>query len=52
MLRDGRAWHASLSGRLLGFATVTAGHIEIENLPKAKRKKLPMFLPLRSVPKA
>lgn len=28
---------------LLGFATVAAGHIEIEDLPKAKKKKLPHY---------
>jgi len=29
--------------QICGFATVAAGHIEIEDLPKAKRKKLPRY---------
>lgn len=28
---------------ILGFATVAAGHIEIDDLPKTKRKKLPHY---------
>ncbi len=28
-------------GRILGFATVAPGHVEIEDLPAATRKKLP-----------
>ena len=29
--------------QILGFATVAAGHVEIEDLPTAKRKKLPHY---------
>jgi len=30
-------------GRILGFATVAPGHIEIDDLPAATRKKLPRY---------
>ena len=30
-------------GRLLGFATVAPGHVEIDDLPAAARKKLPRY---------
>jgi GNAT superfamily N-acetyltransferase len=30
-------------GRVLGFATIAPGHIEIEDLPAATRKKLPRY---------
>ena len=30
-------------GRILGFATVAPGHVEIEGLPAAARKKLPRY---------
>jgi GNAT superfamily N-acetyltransferase len=30
-------------GRILGFATVAAGHVEIEDLPATARKKLPRY---------
>jgi len=30
-------------GTILGFATVTVGHIEIENLPQSLRKKFPGY---------
>src|SRR3990172_3884149 len=30
-------------GRVLGFATVAPGHIEIDGLPAAARKKLPRY---------
>lgn len=30
-------------GRILGFATVAPGHVEIEDLPAATRKKLPRY---------
>lgn len=29
--------------QILGFATIVAGHVEIEDLPKPKRKKLPHY---------
>jgi GNAT superfamily N-acetyltransferase len=31
------------SGRILGFATIAAGHIEIEELPVSTRRKLPHY---------
>src|SRR3954471_17090878 len=31
------------SGRILGFATIAAGHIEIEELPVSARRKLPRY---------
>jgi GNAT superfamily N-acetyltransferase len=31
------------AGRILGFATVAPGHVEIEGLPAAARKKLPQY---------
>jgi GNAT superfamily N-acetyltransferase len=31
------------AGRILGFATVAPGHIEIEGLPAAARKRLPRY---------
>ncbi len=31
------------AGRILGFATVAPGHVEIEGLPAAARKKLPRY---------
>jgi GNAT superfamily N-acetyltransferase len=35
------------AGRILGFATVAPGHVEIDGLPAAARKKLPRYpLPL------
>jgi GNAT superfamily N-acetyltransferase len=30
-------------GRILGYATVAAGHVEIEDLPAAARRKLPRY---------
>jgi len=30
-------------GRILGFATIAAGHIEIEDLPSSARRKLPRY---------
>jgi len=39
----GATYVAAEGERLLGFATVTAGHIEIDDLPKSKRKKLPHY---------
>jgi len=30
-------------GRVLGFATIAPGHVEIEDLPAATRKKLPRY---------
>lgn len=30
-------------GRVLGFATVAPGHVEIDGLPEAARKKLPQY---------
>lgn len=37
----GATYVAVGEGQILGFATVAAGHIEIEDLPKTRRKKLP-----------
>jgi predicted GNAT family N-acyltransferase len=31
------------NGRILGFATIAPGHIEIESLPLSARKKLPRY---------
>jgi GNAT superfamily N-acetyltransferase len=31
------------SGRILGFATIAAGHIEIEDLPISARRRLPRY---------
>jgi GNAT superfamily N-acetyltransferase len=31
------------TGRILGFATVAPGHVEIDGLPSAVRKKLPRY---------
>jgi GNAT superfamily N-acetyltransferase len=31
------------NGRILGFATIAPGHIEIETLPLSERKKLPRY---------
>lgn len=30
-------------GRVLGYATVAAGHVEIDNLPESAREKLPKY---------
>jgi GNAT superfamily N-acetyltransferase len=37
------ATYIAVGDEILGFATVAAGHIEIEDLPKTKRKKLPQY---------
>jgi GNAT superfamily N-acetyltransferase len=39
----GATYVAVDNAQLLGFATVAAGHIEIEDIPKTKRKKLPHY---------
>lgn len=39
----GATYVAVAGDEILGFATVAAGHIEIEDLPKTKRKKLPHY---------
>jgi len=39
----GTTYVAVESELILGFATVTAGHVEIENLPISLRKKLPDY---------
>jgi len=39
----GATYVASGGKEILGFATVAAGHIEIEGLPKTKKKKLPQY---------
>jgi predicted N-acetyltransferase YhbS len=39
----GTTYVAIESGTILGFATVTVGHVEIENLPATLRKKLPDY---------
>jgi GNAT superfamily N-acetyltransferase len=39
----GTTYVAVEAGTTLGFATVTVGHIEIDNLPSSLRKKLPDY---------
>ncbi len=39
----GVSYVAVHENEVLGFATVTPGHIEIESLPAASRKKLPQY---------
>jgi predicted N-acetyltransferase YhbS len=39
----GTTYVAVESATILGFATVTVGHVEIENLPQSLRKKLPDY---------
>jgi GNAT superfamily N-acetyltransferase len=39
----GVTYVAIQKGRVLGFATIAAGHIEIEDLPVSARKKLPHY---------
>jgi GNAT superfamily N-acetyltransferase len=39
----GSTYVAIESGAILGFATMTVGHIEIDKLPSALRKKLPDY---------
>lgn len=39
----GTTYVAVEEGRVLGFATLTVGHIEIEDLPPALRRKLPDY---------
>ncbi len=39
----GTTYVTVVAGRVAGYATVTPGHIEIENLPAALRKKLPRY---------
>lgn len=39
----GTTYVATEHGKILGFATLTVGHIEIENLPPALRNKLPDY---------
>jgi predicted N-acetyltransferase YhbS len=39
----GSTYVAVEAGAILGFATITVGHIEIEKLPSALRKKLPDY---------
>ena len=39
----GTTYVAVESGRLAGYATVAPGHLEIEDLPAARRKKLPRY---------
>jgi len=39
----GTSYVAVDDGTILGFATVTVGHLEIENVPSSLRKKLPAY---------
>jgi GNAT superfamily N-acetyltransferase len=39
----GTTYVAVEGGRVAGYVTVAAGHIEIEDLPAAQRKKLPRY---------
>jgi GNAT superfamily N-acetyltransferase len=39
----GATYVAVDDGRILGFATIAPGHIEIESLPLSARKKLPRY---------
>lgn len=39
----GTTYVAEEDGRILGFATVAASHIEIEDLPAAKRRRFPQY---------
>ena len=39
----GATYVAIDEGRIFGYATIAAGHIEIEDLPKTRRKKLPHY---------
>ena len=39
----GVTYVAAEGGAILGFTTVSASHIEIEDLPRAKRKRLPQY---------
>lgn len=39
----GTTWVAVVDGRILGFATVSAAHLEVGELPEALRRKLPAY---------
>ncbi|MCK6507952.1 GNAT family N-acetyltransferase [Myxococcota bacterium] len=39
----GTTWVAVVEGRILGFATVSAAHLEVGELPTAIRRKLPAY---------
>jgi GNAT superfamily N-acetyltransferase len=39
----GTTWVAVVEGRILGFATVSAAHLEVGELPDALRRKLPAY---------
>jgi GNAT superfamily N-acetyltransferase len=39
----GTTWVAVVEGRIVGFATVSAAHLEVGELPDALRRKLPAY---------
>ena len=39
----GTTWVAVVAGRIVGFATVSAAHLEVGELPDALRRKLPAY---------
>src|SRR5712691_4564774 len=39
----GTTYVAAEEGRILGYATVAPGHIEVEDLPASSRKRLPRY---------